>query len=334
MSLEFPIICAFVLAMLFVGCSAAPENTPLPPGPSPTPPSELPGQCSITGAAYELRRDAPPIETEFPYNGIVSPLGNWRAQTFPTLLLLTKIDDATTVSFPLPADGGTRAEEQLLWSPDERWLTLEYRFSLAKGGTQFFRGVYGINGAAYETLAVTATSLPARWTNDGLLFVRQPQPHRFTLILWNQNALTTLADDLTLPPFYAPDGSHIALYDGNSVDLFNPAEASRSLWVENIGRLETVIWSPDGNAAALKVARDEGESLLLAFVGGRSTITLRDGLSGLGDPLWSPDSSMLAFTQSVSSLPVELEVAAIDGSSIWTFSSFPLAWTLHWYPCD
>jgi len=334
MSLEFPVVGVFVLALLLAGCHAAPENTPLPPGPSPTPPSELPSQCSITGAAYELRRDAPVMETVFPYNGIVSPLGNWRAQTYPTMLVLTKIDDDTTVNFLLPADGGTRAEEQLLWSPNERWVTLEYRFSLAKGGTQFFRGVYGINGTAYETLAVTSTSLPARWTNDGLLFVRQPQPHRFTLMLWNQNALTTLADDLTLPPFYAPDGSRIALYDGISVDLFNLAEVSRSLWVGNVDRLENIIWSPDGSTAALKVARDEGESLLLVFMDGRLTITLRSGLSGLGDPLWSPDSSMLAFTQSIGSTPVELEVVAIDGRSIWTFSPFPLEWMLLWFPCD
>lgn len=43
---------------------------------------------------------------------------------------------------------------------------------------------------------------------------------------------------------------------------------------------------------------------------------LREGLSGLGDPLWSPDGASFAFTQAVAGGQVTLEIIKANGAPI------------------
>src|SRR5690349_535354 len=121
-----------VIWIFLAACEPSPENTIVPTSTStPLQPTELPAQCDTTNT-YELRLTTPQAPT-YPHDGIRSPQGNWLARTQPETLTLTKPDTNIEITFSLPVEGGTRAEEQLVWSSDEHWVALQYRFTLAKG---------------------------------------------------------------------------------------------------------------------------------------------------------------------------------------------------------
>lgn len=92
--------------------------------------------------------------------------------------------------------------------------------------------------------------------------------------------------------------------------------------------------APDGGVAALKFGPIGDESLYLAFADGSWAREVRSGLSGLGDPLWSPDGARLAFTQSVNGGPVVLSVVAADGREIRTVARSRVYPGLTWTRCD
>jgi len=73
--------------------------------------------------------------------------------------------------------------------------------------------------------------------------------------------------------------------------------------------------APNGPAALIKIGELGNENLFLVGVG-QSAIPLRRGLSGLGDPLWSPDGQFFAFTQSINRAPITLEVVTVDGQNV------------------
>jgi hypothetical protein len=322
-----------IVWMVLVACEPKSEDMPtIVPTATLLPPTELPGQCATT-TTYELRL-TPPHESVYPYDGIPSPQEEWLARTHRETLTLIKQNSNLEITFSLPIDGGIRAEEQLLWSSDERWVALQYRFTLAKGEAQYYLGVYGVDGTAHETLAVTLDPLPFVWTTTGLAFTRQSRPEVFTLMFWNREAVTTLAENLSRPPFITSDGERTAIYSEHRVESLNLQDMSRTVMVENVEGLENLMWSPDRQSAALKFATDTGESLMMAFVDGREPITLRSGLSGLGNPLWSPDSQMLTFTQASNNQPIELHIVSVDGNDVWRFTHFPLEWSLGWFACD
>jgi hypothetical protein len=326
-----------LISVLLAACRSTSDSTPraMTAMPSPTPLSEIPAQCAVSDQDYELRRTEEVSPTlPLPYEGIISPHGNWLARTNRSTLMLSKLNSELELSFALPVDEGSRAEEYLIWSPDEHYIALRYRFSLGKGSTQYYLAVYGISGAAYESLAVTLDPLPMVWTMAGLWFTRQPQRSTFTFMLWDDGALTTIAEDLTRPPFFTADAQSATVYDGHSIEWIDADNTNRLTLIEEIASLENIVWSPNGEIAAIKHATNEGESLTLAFVDGRAPIVLRTGLSGLGDPLWSPDSRMLAFTQAVNNSPVALSIVSIDGTELWNFAPVPLEWALDWFACD
>jgi hypothetical protein len=319
--------------MILAACEPPPENSIVATSTATaTPPTELSGQCDTTNT-YELRLTSPD-ERHYPHDGIPSPQGNWVARTHRETLILSKPDTNLEIAFSLPIEGGTRAEEYLLWSSDEQWVALQYRFTLAKGESQYYLGVYGVDGTAYETLAVTIDALPFIWTETGLAFTRQPRPETFTLMLWNTDTPTAIAENLSHSPFFAPDAEHIAIYSENTLEYINLQDMSRTQFAENVAGLEDLVWSPDGQVTAVKIATDTSESLMLAFTDGREPITLRTGLSGLGNPLWSPDSQMMAFTQSINNQPIELHIVSVTGNDIWQFQRFPIEWTIDWFACD
>lgn len=101
-------------------------------------------------------------------------------------------------------------------------------------------------------------------------------------------------------------------------------------------------WSPDGQTIALKLGWGESltehdEMLVLAYTDGREPVMVREGLDGLGDPLWSPDSRQLAFTQWIQNggywNPATLQVVSADGKTLWSNNEFTLGSALDWFKC-
>ncbi len=76
-----------------------------------------------------------------------------------------------------------------------------------------------------------------------------------------------------------------------------------------------VIRAPNSDFATLKVGAAGDEQLYLIKPDG-SWEALRGGLSGLGDPLWSPDGASFAFTQAVAGGQVTLEIIKANGAPI------------------
>lgn len=101
-------------------------------------------------------------------------------------------------------------------------------------------------------------------------------------------------------------------------------------------------WAPDGETAVIKLDGGNGEAVVLAYPDNRESVVVRNGLSGLGDPYWSPDSQIFAFTQLVTPLVskgIDLEIVDTVGNTLWSFSPFSLNYrgfgqnTLEWVAC-
>jgi Tol biopolymer transport system component len=125
--------------------------------------------------------------------------------------------------------------------------------------------------------------------------------------------------------------------DGSSgVDGYS-LDGTRLYRLEAAGSIDSprMFWSPDGRVAALKLGPRSDETLQLASRDNALSQAIRSGLLGLGDPLWSPDSSMVAFTQAVRGVKngqVTLEIVRADGSQVRQFDQYRgffqnLAWT-------
>lgn len=99
-------------------------------------------------------------------------------------------------------------------------------------------------------------------------------------------------------------------------------------------------WSPDGEMVALKIAPLGyrgflGEDVVLAYTDGRDPVLVRSGLTGLGDPLWSPDSTAVAFSQwRGRPEPASLQVVNTDGINLWESTPFQTWWPIQWVECD
>lgn len=109
-----------------------------------------------------------------------------------------------------------------------------------------------------------------------------------------------------------------------------------------IGDFGDLFWADDGLHVALKGRGFGGERLLLMDPDGSDTHLIRSGLGGLGDPLWSPDGALLAFSQSDRRWgPIEVHIVDTEGNDRWSFSTdalyqgqWPPFTSLAWVPCE
>lgn len=97
-------------------------------------------------------------------------------------------------------------------------------------------------------------------------------------------------------------------------------------------------WSPDGKTIAFKIASGSSlgtdEQLWLAYTDGRPPLKVRDHLKGLGDPFWSPDSHLIAFTQSRDQRPASLQIIDTSGVGLWDYAPFPIPRPIAWVKCE
>jgi Tol biopolymer transport system component len=86
----------------------------------------------------------------------------------------------------------------------------------------------------------------------------------------------------------------------------------------DVARASELFLSPDKSMAAIKIRRNDSEELQIAQLDGSVPVTVRSSLSGLGDPLWSPDGQFVGFTYSVNKGPVMFVITNSEGQEIWS----------------
>jgi Tol biopolymer transport system component len=129
-----------------------------------------------------------------------------------------------------------------------------------------------------------------------------------------------------------PDGSV-------GYDAYRP-DGQRLYRLRSSGQIDDerrLYWSPDGRTAAVRLGTRGSETLQLVSRDGQAR-TVRFGLVGLGDPLWSPDSWALAFTQvdkAVYNGNMTLEVVTSEGEDVRRFGEYRGVYAnLSWTRCD
>ncbi|MCE7947602.1 MAG: hypothetical protein DYG88_09260 [Chloroflexi bacterium CFX4] len=135
---------------------------------------------------------------------------------------------------------------------------------------------------------------------------------------------------------YAPNGEVIfryAIEDDGSTSILSNINIQESGSAVVMGIYPQVFPAPNANYAALKVGNWGDEKLYLVRQDGTWQV-VRDGLSGLGDPLWSADGARLAFTQSVKRAAVTLEIVNANGTLIRRVEGYRgIFFRLQWTRC-
>jgi Tol biopolymer transport system component len=122
---------------------------------------------------------------------------------------------------------------------------------------------------------------------------------------------------------------------------FSDGRLFYQLEIEVSYRIVADFWSPNGETAVIKI---DGGGVVLAYSNDRESVIVRSNLAGLGDPYWSPDSQLFAFTQLAVpriSKGIDLEIVDTAGNTLWSYSPFPLEYpsitygrnTLKWVVC-
>jgi Tol biopolymer transport system component len=192
-----------------------------------------------------------------------------------------------------PNDEASAEEYQPDWSPDGRWIAYVNREDKQR--------------------------------RNGLTLIRPNGKNRHRIVL-GQSEEDTFD--------WSPDGRWIAYEDAPELDYILPSGRWHKLASRFAGSLA---WSPDGKKLAYTVfagagARIHGE-LVVAGGDGRGSkhLRLEAEVYLWQNPVWSPDSSRIAFGGSTGHDPIQLWVVGSDGSRLLRLTSggvnFPIAWT-------
>lgn len=194
-----------------------------------------------------------------------------------------------------------------------RWLEDGHSLSYIAG--------HRSGGFSVETLDLLTNNRRILRDHLGQVIMRSPDEDPGLIAFWWQGM-----DGNGGLSAYRPDGSLVYQFriTGPIVSLQNAR----------------IILSPDRHLGALKFDEwRQDESLHLASADGTWSRRIRSGLTGLGDPLWAPDGSAVAFTQSVNRQPVSLEVVTAAGDAVRSFTGYrqPIYESysaLTWTRCD
>ncbi|HRE46917.1 MAG TPA: hypothetical protein PLD47_04270 [Aggregatilineales bacterium] len=91
----------------------------------------------------------------------------------------------------------------------------------------------------------------------------------------------------------------------------------------------------DFSLATLKLGPYRNEGLYLAHNDGSPALPVAGGLYGLGDPLWSPDGKLFAYTYSKKAAdPIGLRILTAEGNQLWDIDVARSYANLTWTPCQ
>ncbi|MBI5958873.1 MAG: PD40 domain-containing protein [Chloroflexi bacterium] len=200
--------------------------------------------------------------------------------------------------------------QKVRWSPDEQVITFA---GIDQGSTTYSLEMLDLITGRHTVLAENV---------EAFIDPRFEYDQAYIALRWRDTAGHQFADG------FARDGSR--LYRFPVLGL---------LWAARL------FVSPDGQFAAIKemplynndLGYEYGELLVIARAdNAASPLIVQAGLSGLGDPLWSPDGQFVAITwQPEWRAPVIIEIFNTAGESVWqaTFDYPPFGTWTEWIAC-
>ncbi len=247
--------------------------------------------------------------TDFSWSPVGSTLAyvEWRVDDNRYALVMYDMNSGTHVEFELSYNA---REYTFYWSPDGQRLALQGGDRW--GDSQHIINFYGMDGASefyvgYDTMHYLngewIAPLLAQWLPDSqhALTYRQIEANHYQLVTYDGPTLNSrvLFDRASRPPSFAPDGRHAVVYQSQGDG-------------ESIQVIDTL--SGDG----------------------RPPVRLFTRLSGLSDPMWSPDSQLISFITAAADVrDPTLQINSADGQPLWNYPNLP-QWMggFMWMECD
>ncbi|MBZ0284528.1 MAG: hypothetical protein K8L97_27565 [Anaerolineae bacterium] len=279
------------------------------------------------------------------YASAINQIGLYRREDTGYRIDLIKSDGSNPLTF---IEGATDAGDPV-WSPDGKWVAVVWA-----SGTGANREVtltwMRPDGTERRDLQADFTDVrDLRWVGDSLAYIvwRKDEGNTVEIIDLVSAERRSLSETYDTLPHLDYDASANALSfmwqtpeGAFGRDIYNPdgTRLSHTLMVGDMERPFKEFWSPDGQTVALKVGQLGyrglyDEMLVLAYPDGRKPVLVRSGLAGLGDPLWSPDSRQLAFTQWTPNRSLTLEIVSPAGERVYWTWNYQLSTSLEWSTC-
>jgi Tol biopolymer transport system component len=295
---------------------------------------------------YDLAaRTIEAVETAMPRPPVYASDGTQMALTTLSAeglgIELVSVQDNARIPFISEADDAGDA----IWSPDGQYVAAVWAKG-RDGGRQVYLSWMGADGTAKHTLDDAFWDVrDLHWLNDGrsLAYIaKRREGYSLELADLESGEIRVLLDGLdeVREMSYEDGGLWLAWRKGAQAALSGYNDSGDSIYtLAWEGPLPTskrlaVFFSPDQQYAAIKTGDFYHEMLYIARTDGSWGRTVRADLYGLGDPLWSPDSKILAFTQATNWGEMSLEVVTTDGSDLWRADSYPEAYGgLVWQRC-
>lgn len=332
--------------------SPSPSPSP-PPAPTSAPAHAFPEMCDITHTYWLTSggtgglADQPHLSTPTPDGPLVEGrLAVIGGDIHHRDVDLMNLDGSARIHLVSDADDAG----QPVWSPDNQMVAVTWT---AEGQRTQLTWATAL-GARKRTLALDSGDIRSlSWSPDDrtlLLVEAHGETLSAEMIIARSGMRRPLLDGLraidapsygaglgiySIIPWKTSDGR--VGYDGfdrHGRRLFHEVTA------EDISSMSGLFVSPDRSKAAVKIRSFRGESLVLTHADGSPPVTLAAGLAGLGDPLWSPDSKLLAFTQSARLGIISWNVVDADGRGQWALlpdaqnGYFDMvSWDLGWARC-
>jgi Tol biopolymer transport system component len=265
-------------------------------------------------------------------------------------ITISDLDGANPVKLADAADDSGNAD----WSPDGKWVAAVWATGEVDDPARRVRLSWmHPNGTERHDLEADFKDVhDLRWMKDGRLayvawrgaagnsieVVDTASSERHVIAGGLQEVVdfTYNADVNQLSFWYEDEGGSL----GKTVYTADGALAYRFTISDGLDRPRKEFWSPDGKVAAVKIGRNwsqssSGEALALVYTDGRPPLVLRDNLYGLGDPLWSPDGKLLAYTWADRQFrPATMDVVTTGGKTLWTYAPYTLWQPSEWERCD
>jgi TolB protein len=213
---------------------------------------------------------------------------------------------------PLPNAGVNGAASDPRWSPDGNRLVLQVVT------VQFAElAVYDL--ARQETTVLGAVGSDPTWSPDGkrIAYTTSRSSYGGNLFVINADSTdrTQLTTEVGTQPAWSPDGTKIAFFtyldDNPEIAIINPDGSGLLNLSRHPGADDAPAWSPDGRRIAFVSDRSGAYEIWLMSSDGSDVTRLTTGIGG--EPVWSLDGSMIAFT---SFLDGQLYVVNADGSGL------------------
>jgi tol-pal system beta propeller repeat protein TolB len=199
---------------------------------------------------------------------------------------------------------GIRRSLQMVISPNRKWLA----FTAADEETQARLYIAALDGSQSRPLTNGPVDMQPQWSPDSqqIVFTRAISPRsalfRVNIETGEEFQLTNYANDLE--PYWSPDGSRIVFTtsrDGfQELYTMSPDGSDLKRLTENEGLNDLQgVYSPDGDKIAYITNRSVGDQsseiwVMNADGSDQHRLTNNDRYDHL--PVWSPDSTRIAFS--------------------------------------